>query len=58
MSKLKFGEVNFNNVVAYLFWINDNFRQILPGKPEEETLDQQTLKETRNKLWWRMESEF
>jgi len=55
MSKLKFGDLNFDNLVTYLFWINDNFRGVLPGRAKDESLDDQTIKSIRNKLWWRVD---
>lgn len=55
MSQLKFGEFNYNNIVVFLFWLNDNFRDVLPGKGDEESLDDQTLKTIRNKIWHRIQ---
>ena len=52
-SKVKFGEFNFNNLVGYLFWINDQFREILPGYTEIN-MDDETLKTIIDKLWWRL----
>ena len=55
MNKMKFGEMNFNTLVGYLFWINTEFRSTLPGKPPKEDILVETMGSVRNKLWQRLE---
>ena len=55
MNKMKFGEINFNTLVGYLFWINTEFRSTLPGKPPKEDILVETMGSVRNKLWQRLE---
>ena len=57
MSKQKFGSSSkFNDVTAFLFWINEQFRESLPGRDPNEHMDQTTMGPIRNKLWKRLES--
>ena len=59
MSKQKFGmSTKFNDVSAFLFWVNEQLRETLPGRDPNEDMDKSTLGKIRNKLWKRLESKF
>ena len=55
MTNVKFGPLNFANALGYLFWINKEFRDILPGKPDNEDILTSTMASARNKIWKRLE---
>ena len=54
----KFGKMDFSNFVGYLFWLNNEFREKIPGKPEKEDILVETMGPVRNALWKRLESKF
>ena len=57
MSKQKFGmSTKFNDVAAFLFWVNDQLRETLPGRDPNEDMDKKTMGTIRNKIWKRLES--
>ena len=58
MVKEKFGKMDFSNFVGYLFWLNNEFREKIPGKPEKEDILVETMGPVRNALWKRLESKF
>ena len=40
MSKQKFGmSTKFNDVAAFMFWVNEELRETLPGRDPNEDLD-------------------
>jgi len=56
MSKQKFGmSAKFNDISAFLFWVNEQLRETLPGRDPNEDIDKTTLGTIRNKLWKRLE---
>ena len=57
MAKTKFGmSSKFNDVAGFLFWVNNEFRESLPGRDPDEDMDLTTMGKIRNKLWKRLES--
>ena len=55
MSGVKFGPLNFSNLLGFLFWINNEFRVLLPGKPPKEDILVSTLGSVRTALWNRLQ---
>ena len=58
MVKEKFGKMDFSNFVGYLFWLNNEFREKIPARPDKEDILTETMGPVRNQLWKRLESEF
>merc|ERR1711935_743600 len=56
MVKEKFGKMDFSNFVGYLFWLNNEFREKIPAKPDKEDILIETMGSVRNSLWKRLEA--
>ena len=51
----KFGSAtSFKSVTEYLFWLNDQYRRILPGRKYRETPNEQ-IKPLATQITWRLE---